>query len=1546
MAKTYNAISYNVIYVYEIDDDAHRGFLKIGKTSFSSKKSIEQLPTDCLDLQNAAHNCIYTQTHRAAIQYSLLLSDLATRPFIMNDGSIQQQAYDDFLVRDVLKNSLESYEVKVFKESNRDSEWVKVDLATIKNAIKAIKLGLDRIPTESKPATAPAVHKIIFRKEQSENVEKTIRAFQTNDKMLWDCKMRYGKTVTAYEVIRRMNEKGLFKKVIVITHRPAVEDGWGEDHEKVFSDTSHRFIDKTNGRDEYNGTLDAENDRQLRQVVNEGVPFIYFASIQDLRGSERVGGKYNKNNAVFDMDWDLLIIDEAHEGTRTEHGDAVITAIKKPETKVLSLSGTPYNIINDFDEERKYTWTYVDEQKAKKEWEEDHPGEKNPYEDLPTMNIFTFDITDQIPESYRYVTEDSAFNFREFFRTWTGDKEKDYRDIPTGKKIGDFVHEQDVNNFLTLISKDDPNSNYPFATDDYRDMFRHTFWLVPGVAAAKALSSLLKQHPRFTEYEIVNIAGDGDEERPYDEALGLVKSAIKTYPKTISISCGKLTTGVTVREWTGVMMLSGSNVTSASGYMQTIFRVQSPGCINGKQKTNCYVFDFAPDRTLKVIAEVHNIRGKKGGEQEKQQLTEFLNFCPVISIDGTAMRTYDVSEMMRQIKRISVEAAINSGFDDDTIYKSDAGMDLKNIDVEILKKLSDVVLPKGKSKKQTEIDINVTGMTNEERKTAERASKKRKKDLTPEEKEALEKLKKQKEEQKKMFDLLRAVSIRLPLLFYGADADITEIIHLKDFVDIVDDESWAEFMPTGLRKELFLEILRYYDEDVVTGAGLRIRKIAKAADELPPTLRAKRIVEILSRFKNPDKETVLTPWRVVNMHLGDSLGGYNFYDESYKKEIEIPRLIEQESVTADILLNEDAKILEMNSKSGLYPLYMAYSIYMMYVDKDERKLPLEKAQDIWFRTLEKNIYILCKTKMAKTITIRTLAGYSKKTVNAIYLPKLIEERMKDIPRLANKLRNPATWNKKGENKMVFDAVVGNPPYQELTGGGSEHFVAATQAKPVFQLFVESAKELNPHYITMIIPARWYSGGIGLNEFRNEMLNDRRIAKLDDYSNSKDCFPTVDIAGGLCYFLWDSKNDSDCIVTNHVGNQITTLTRRLDEFKELFIRSNEAISIIHKVKKVTTEYCHQLVQPIDVFGFPSKARGNDYYTEGDLTLIHSQGKGFISRDSVSKNTDLIDKYKVTIGILVPSNGEVGIDPAVGYKSITYPRILNPGDITTFSYLVIGAFDTLKEAENYKYFITRKFSRFMMRITYSSMHISKSNFAFVPKVSFDRKWSDKDLFTLYELDEKEIAIIESTMRPMEDNEQQKEYLQIPYTGYVEQLLKKYGRAKSNYFKDQECTIVNPAARRTDEGLFCHHIDEDKAIMLSDDRHAAENPYDYQRKERLVYCNLLEHLLLHVKIAEEPRNPNANNELVGIGGAINFIVKQLNDIYGGKTFAEEWRKKIAEQVIDYFDEYLEILNHLWEVIQNNPIYQEMVPAKEDLCKGYDGNIVEQVYKAFCQQ
>lgn len=1340
----YAVASYQLIYVYTVPYEDRKGLVKVGKASMNSLSSIAQLVPNCSELNVAAKQRIRQQNGTALNNFELEYTELAVKTITMADGSVQTQTFDDHEVHAVLLNS--HIARKTLLDSGRPSEWFETDVETAIKAIKAVKDGKSKLSTSIEPVVvANPVQKITLRREQQECITKTLNWFKSKgNTFLWDAKMRFGKTICCHSLIK---EAG-FKKAIVITHRPAVSDGWSKDHDLIFAGTNHKYVDKTTGNfNTYNGIIDAENERELGEIIDNGTPFVYFASIQDLRGSRRVKENgFNKNNLVFDTDWDLLVIDEAHEGTQTELGDAVIKTLTKENTKVLTLSGTPYNIIKDFDD-NVYTWTYVDEQKAKEEWDELFPNEKNPYADLPKMNIFTFDLAASLENSYRFVSEGDAFSFVEFFRTWTGDIERDYKPIPEGKNIGDFVHEEDVISFLNLISKEDPDSQYPFSNDDFRNQFKHTFWIVPGVAAARALSALMKEHPVFKEpnYHICNIAGEGDAEQPYDEALGLVRDCISEYPRTITLSCGKLTTGITVKEWTGVMMLSGSSSTAAAGYMQAIFRVQSPGTIDGKRKENCYVFDFAPDRTLKVIAEVNKIsvgRGKTD-DQAKVVVGEFLNYLPVISIEGTRMVTYDVSLMMKQLKRIVIDHAVNSGFDDDNIYDSEAGIIMDKADEKVIARLSDVVVPQKKGQKQKSVIINNQGLTEELRKKAEKAQRKPKRERTPEEEALIEKLKKQKEEQKKLYDLLRAVSIRLPLLFYGADADITTVIKMEDFVNIVDPESWEEFMPKGLKTDLFLDIMRFYDEDVVVAAGQRIRQLAKQADEMLPSLRAKRIVEIMSKFKNPDKETVLTPWRVVNMHLSNTIGGYCFYDEKFEVEIETPRLVEQNNVTEDILLNSEAQILEMNSKSGLYPLYMTYSLYMMRVKGKETDLDFETAEKLWSETLKNNIFVLCKTKMAKSITRRTLAGYTDMQANIIYLPHLFD-LIKDKKRLANKLANPTIWSKEG-NSMTFDAIISNPPYQKMDNGNG------ASASPVYHEFISLAKKMNPSYISMITPSRWFAGGKGLDEFRAEMLSDKRLLQITDFVDSTQCFTGVAIAGGVSYFLWDKKHNDKCNVTTIRGESKVTMLRDLDEY-DIFVRNNSSIEIINRINALKEKTMEEQVSSRNVFGISTDIKGHEIKADDDLLLACSEKSNHltfsnIEKEQVTKNHELVGKYKVCIGRCVPRNGETGVDPRIGYRAITTIHIFGPQTVFTDTYIYVGVYDTKEEAENLAEYLCCKFPRFLLHETYSSMNVTRSNFRFVPCQDMSKKWTDADLFAKYSCTKEEQELINSMMRPME-------------------------------------------------------------------------------------------------------------------------------------------------------------------------------------------------------
>jgi hypothetical protein len=1333
------SFEYKLIYVFAINDEVHKGLLKIGDTTIQSDASIDALFPNCKAMNQAALSRIKQYTNTAGISAQLLHTELAARLVRGKDGQQVLKAFRDHDVHRVLENS--GIPKKKMKNST-SREWFEVELSTVLKAIEAVKKCQPNLSgTDAGASFTP----IVFRPEQVEAIEKTLKQFKTGSRMLWNAKMRFGKTLSALQVVKKSG----FAKTIIVTHRPVVDDGWYEDFQKIFYDTD----EYTYGSKGHGSTIE--------DLMNSGKKFVYFASIQDLRDSFTVGGKFDKNDNVFSLGWDLVIVDEAHEGTTTALGNDVIKNLVKEgngyDTKFLALSGTPFNILKEFDD-NIYTWDYVMEQQRKAQWDKLHFGDSNPYDELPELKIYTYDLGKFLMDKSYVELEDKAFNFREFFRVWAGDIKHDHKAMPATAQTGDFVHESDVLSFLNLITKDDPDSHYPYANEEYRNLFRHALWMVPGIKEAKALSKLMKKHPVFgcSAFEIVNVAGAGDEEEPFEDALQKVRQAINGAGNdgyTITLSCGKLTTGVTVPEWTAVFMLAGSFSTSAANYLQTIFRVQSPCNKDGKIKRSCYVFDFAPDRTLKMVAESVALSTKAGkaNESDRRIMGEFLNYCPVIAVDGTVMKAYDTNRLLQQLKRAYAERAVQNGFDDTNLY-NDELLQLEALDIERFNRLKGIVGTSKAAPKAKEIDINSQGFTDEEYEELGRIGKKPKRGRTPDEEKRLQAMKEKQKLKNNAISILRGISIRMPLLIYGADIPIDEDITMEKLVDIVDDSSWEEFMPSGVTKEMFKSFIKYYDPEIFVAAGRRIRTTVLSADKLSPTERVKKIAQLFACFKNPDKETVLTPWRVVNMHMSDCLGGYDFYDEAHDQMVDEPRFVDHGKVTADTFANTGARVLEINSKTGLYPLYVTYSIF-----RSRCATCLEKELDdidlyqFWDAAVRENVFVICKTPMAKQITRRTLAGYRDIPVNAHYFDDLINMMKNKSRQFVDRVLKPSYWKQEGMNNMKFDAVVGNPPYQSMTNGGSDLGRAARQAAPIFNYFVEQAKMLEPRYVSMIIPARWYNGGIGLNAFRADMLNDKHLTKLVDFANSKDCFTTVDIGGGLCYFLWERDHEDNCLVINMNSGEQDAIRRSLNQYGNLFIRSNKAISIIEKVRAKADLFVDEMVSAIDTFGIPSKVRGHEEYTEGDILLVHSDGANssktsYISRDIVAKNAHLIDKYKVRISILVPQNGEAGVKPEKGYRSMSTPHIVYPGQVDTFSYLNIGFFDNETEAENFRKYMMCKLPRFMMRTTYSSAHISQSNFIFVPKMDFTRSWTDSELYECFGLSDEEIKLVESTMRPM--------------------------------------------------------------------------------------------------------------------------------------------------------------------------------------------------------
>lgn len=504
-----------------------------------------------------------------------------------------------------------------------------------------------------------------LRDEQERASEKTVNYAHLHERgeFLWNAKPRFGKTLTSYDFCKRIGAQ----KVLIVTNRPAIANSWYDDYVKfVGSESGLAFISSIST---LQGKPYCVSREQYRKGFNNGVPkgFIEFVSLQDLKGAIDFGGKYDKLAHVAELEWDVLIIDEAHEGVDTFKTDVAFDHIKRKFT--LHLSGTPFKAIANekFPEDAIFNWTYADEQKAKKDW--NNPELPNPYEDLPRLNLFTYQMSDIVAGKIKRgmdidgETVEYAFDLNEFFAT---------------NENGYFLHNDDVNRFLDALTT---QKKFPFSTPELRDELRHTLWMLNRVDSAKALAKKLKQHPVFRDYEIVLAAGDGklDDDEVSAQAFDKVRKAIAEHDYTITLSVGQLTTGVTIPEWTAVLMLS--NMKSPALYMQAAFRAQNPCLFNrdGKflRKENSYVFDFDPARTLTIFEEFANdlytdtASGGGTADDRKQRVRTLLNFFPVIGEDENGeMIELDAERVLSIPRKIRSREVVRRGFMSDFLFQN------------------------------------------------------------------------------------------------------------------------------------------------------------------------------------------------------------------------------------------------------------------------------------------------------------------------------------------------------------------------------------------------------------------------------------------------------------------------------------------------------------------------------------------------------------------------------------------------------------------------------------------------------------------------------------------------------------------------------------------------------------------------------------------------------------------------------------------------------------------------------------------------------------
>lgn len=1326
----YTITQSRLLYVLTIDDRKHEGLLKIGEVFVDN--NIADSPS-VQKLSSSVRQELDKRSYMNGVKYNIVYVECTTY-----EQSTKCYKADD-VHRTLKEMGVASTTLNTINGEPADI-WFAAEpfdpLSSVKEAIRKIKSG-----------HGAGFGAIKFRPEQKKAIDDTVKHFKKpkGKAFLWNAKMRFGKTLSGLEVARQMD----YKSTLIITHRPVVDKGWHDDFKKIFETpealaasplkpvyATRMSDDDATGGDFY----------QLTKAVDAGKKrLVFFVSMQYLRLSQFVGGKERHldplKKAIMEYDWDFVMVDEAHEGIEAAAGIRVMEKLKKENTRILSLSGTPFNLLDKYDEGEIYTWDYVMEQRAKQEWDDMHFGDPNPYAELPRMQILTFTLPKMVRDEA--IENNEIFKFHEFFRVWTEADRQSLQSLMDNEtntvrkaelkaqieniQIDHFIHEGAVRSFVKKLRTNSDTSQYPFSTDEFRDKFRHTFWILPGVKEAAALEQVLREDKVFGKpsmFYIINAAGDGNIEDKDGSALAEVEDNIRGYNpnddedrerakkkksvtakiRTITLSCGKLTTGVSVPEWTAVLCMKGSENTPAANYMQTIFRVQTHATLNGRQKSDCYVFDFAPDRALTAVAETAKMavyaqtekgkgRLKLSQQKEEDHLSAFIKLCPVLSMDeGEMGKHFSANQIFEKLSNVYIERAVRSGYADNSLYNPDQLMNLTPEQEKALGDVHDLLGSMPASWKPEKIDINRQGIGEGNGEPVKYIYFLTSKEITParpsmaaeyddnncprtddagwddimnsptqifpylfvshsrlidggwtsfsqpilwkkwidKDKDTDEAKKKREEENKEKrarMSVLRGVSIRIPLLVYGAEIndEAGEEITIDNFAsdDIVDDASWEEFMPKGFTKKTFNILKECFDRSIFTGAAKRIRQMVKEADTLNTEDRINKIATIFSYFHNPDKETVLTPWRVVNMHMSESIGGWCFLNEQfdgnytienqYGENINAARFVDRGRVTNDVFCDYNARILELNSKTGLYPLYMAYSIFKNVKEPAWRKIELtgergtsrdaeqyyhQAGNDllIWRDVLQDNIFVVCRTKMAVSITKRTLAGFRKDVrMNVIYYEKelpvsaLVEKRLLtndvvDIMRAVDEnredkdkmlvTRNGVELKKcdmvevlrfdptiftdaivKGNdfwhvyssiphseaediNNMRFKAVVGNPPYQISSDVNNRN-------TPIYHYFYEAAGAVGDLY-SLISPARFlFNAGLTPSEWNEKMLNDTHVRVAKYMQDSSECFPNNDIKGGIAIVMRNQNEEYQPIIKFIPNERLSSIASIFD-----------------------------------------------------------------------------------------------------------------------------------------------------------------------------------------------------------------------------------------------------------------------------------------------------------------------------------------------------------------------------------------------------------------
>jgi hypothetical protein len=1143
------------------------------------------------------------------------------------------------------------------------------------------------------------------------NQQETIDRFKVavkngRNKLLMYAVMRFGKSFTSMCCATEMKAN----LVVIVSAKSDVKEEWKATIEQHKRFISYEFLDS-------NALLD--HDAAITERLAKGKKAAVFLTLQDLQGSEIK----TKHKEIFGNQIDLLIVDETHFGARaTEYGKVLsatdlTTGDLKNELKLadddlsdlektlkvlraqvtLHLSGTPYRILmgSEFTSEDIIAFfQFTDIADSREKWDEenlyrdDAKEWENPYYGFPQMVRFAFNPNETARKKLEELRQHGFFYaFSALF------KPKSIRKDTLRNHHKSFEHKEAILDLLRVIdgSKEDDNLlgflNYEKIKDG--NMCRHIVCVLPYRASCDALEHLLKEHKdefkNLSGYQIVNIAGV-ESEGLYQDTIA-VKSKIKSLEakniKTITLTVNRMMTGATVEEWD--TMLYFKDTASPQEYDQAIYRLQ-----------NQYIKEFIDEngdaikynmkpQTLLVDFDPNRMF------RMQEQKSQFYN----VNTDATG--NTKLRERIERELRISPIVALNN--------KKIVRVEPANILDAVRKYSSDrsvldeaSVIPVDLSlleNYQIRSEIEKQGAIGSRQGLELEANEGEDSDLDvdlPQDEddetdsdESIEADAVDVEANDADGELKRKFAMYYAKILFFSFLTPSQVNSLQDIVGVIDQNAENRRIARSLDlNRSFLTLFhRSVNAFILSRLDYKIHNINSLADDktLKPIERASNALKKFSRLSDSE---IVTPEPVAESMV---------------------------DLFEHLTLNNKQTILDIASKQGEF----AYAFY--------RKYGRETANLVYAITTSKVAYEFTRKVYELLELDITHVEMNYTSYDLIDQQKLTA---KDGIKIGNSTIKP-------------DIVIGGPPFQKSDGGGRE-----SSAVSIYHHFILQARALNPRYISMIIPARWYSGGKGLDEFRAEMLNDKRLAQIHDFPETSDIFPRLNVRGGVCYFLWDREHNGDCNVINYKGGKImsTKLRPLLEPDTRVFIRYNEAIQILRKVKKLNEETFDQIVSPRKPFGLASNFSNfqKNKSARNNIVLYRFGNNGYVNKGQVKNNKEWLTQTKVLVSKASPGGD------SYPHQIISKPIVAGVPSCCTETYLVAGTYANEKMAKNAAAYMETRFFRFLMALIKNTQNISRGVFAFVPIQNFNKKWTDERLFEKYRLTTAEIKFIDTLVRPM--------------------------------------------------------------------------------------------------------------------------------------------------------------------------------------------------------